>query len=71
MIKEYDKVKTLVEKNGYPAGTNGIVVSLYTSGPACEVELWDDENYPVDAKGISQHRTLTVSTTISISDIRM
>ena len=41
-------IKTLVEKNGYPAGTNGIVVSLYTSGPACEVELWDDENYPVD-----------------------
>ena len=48
MIKEYDKVKTLVEKNGYPTGTDGIVVSLYTSGPACEVELWDEDGYHVD-----------------------
>ena len=48
MIKENDKVKTLVEKDGYPIGTTGIVVSLYTSGPACEVEVWDEEDYPVD-----------------------
>lgn len=48
MIKEYDKVKTLVEKEGYPIGTTGVVVSLYKSGPACEVEIWDDENYPID-----------------------
>ena len=48
MIKENDKVKTLVEKDGYPIGTTGIVVSLYTSGPACEVEVWDDEDYPAD-----------------------
>ena len=48
MIKEYDKVKTLTEKNGYPSGTCGIVVSLYTSGPACEVEIWDADGYPVD-----------------------
>lgn len=48
MIKEYDKVRTLVEKENYPAGTIGVVVSLYTSGTACEVEVWDADNYPVD-----------------------
>ncbi len=48
MIKENDKVRTLVEKNGFPAGTTGVVISLYTSGPACEVELWDEDGYPED-----------------------
>ena len=48
MINEYMKVRTLVEKEGYPAGSLGIVVSLYTSGPACEVELWDANEYPID-----------------------
>jgi hypothetical protein len=48
MITENTKVKTLVERDGYPAGTIGIVVSLYTSGPACEVELWDETDYPMD-----------------------
>ncbi len=47
-VKEYDKVKTLVEKDGYPAGSFGVVVSLYSTGPACEVELWDERNYPID-----------------------
>ena len=48
MIKENTKVKTLVEKDGFPAGTTGVVVSLYKSGPACEVELWDDLENPLD-----------------------
>lgn len=48
MIKEYDKVKTLIEKEDYPIGTVGVVVSLYTSGPACEVEIWDEDDYPID-----------------------
>ena len=48
MIKEYDKVKTLITKEGFPAGTIGVVVSVYTTGPACEVELWNVDNYPVD-----------------------
>ena len=48
MAKEYDKVKTLVEKNGYSAGSVGVVVSIYSTGPACEVELWDANGYPVD-----------------------
>lgn len=48
MILENSKVKTLVERDGFPAGTVGVVVSLYSTGPACEVELWDREEYPVD-----------------------
>ncbi len=48
MIEEYSKIKTLVCKEGFPAGTIGIVVSFYNSGPACEVEVWDDDGYPVD-----------------------
>ena len=48
MVKEYDKVKTLVEKNGYPIGSVGVVDSTYSTGPACEVEIWDETEYPVD-----------------------
>ena len=48
MVKENTKVKTLVSKEGYPAGTIGVVVSLYSSGPACQVELWDETDYPMD-----------------------
>ena len=48
MIKEYTKVKTLVEKNKFKVGTIGIVVSLYPAGTACEVEVWNENNYPVD-----------------------
>ena len=48
MIAENTKVRTLVAKEGYPEGTIGVVVSLYSSGPACEVELWDETDYPVD-----------------------
>ena len=48
MIKENVKVRTLVEKEGFSIGTLGIVVSLYSNGPACEVELWNNENYPID-----------------------
>ena len=38
MITENTKVRTLVAKEGFPEGTIGVVVSLYSSGPACEVE---------------------------------
>lgn len=48
MIKENCKVRTLVPKDGFPAGTTGVVVSLYSSGPACEVEVWDESGYPAD-----------------------
>ena len=48
MLKENDRVRTLIEKEGFPIGTIGVIVSIYSSGPACEVELWDSNNYPVD-----------------------
>ncbi len=48
MIEENQRVQTLVEKNGFKVGTIGVVVSVYSLGPACEVELWDENNYPVD-----------------------
>ena len=48
MLTENMRVKTLVEKDGYKAGTLGVIVSIYTFGPACEVELWDKNNYPMD-----------------------
>lgn len=48
MLKENVRVRTLVEKEGFPVGTMGVIVSIYSSGPACEVEVWDSNNYPVD-----------------------
>ena len=48
ILKENDRVRTLVEKEGFPIGTIGVIVSVYSSGPACEVELWGSDNYPVD-----------------------
>ena len=37
MKKEYSRVRTLVEKNGFPAGSIGVIVSFYSAGSACEV----------------------------------
>ena len=48
MIKENQRVKTKVDKEGYLAGSIGVVVSLYSSGPACEVEIWGEDGYPED-----------------------
>ena len=48
MIKENTEVRTLIKKGKYPIGSIGVVVSLYSSGPACEVEIWDKDGYPVD-----------------------
>ena len=48
MIKEYDMVKTLVPKDGYPAGMIGVVVSIYSDNIGCEVEIWDETDYPLD-----------------------
>ena len=47
-MKEYTSVKTLIDKEGVPAGTIGVVVSVYSTGPACEVEVWDENRYPFD-----------------------
>ena len=48
MIREYDLVYTNVDKGEFPAGTKGIVVSLYENSSGCEVEIWDEKGYPVD-----------------------
>ncbi len=47
-IWERDIVKTLVERDGFPIGSKGVVVYVYEEGPACEVEIWNEKNYPVD-----------------------
>ena len=46
MIKENCLVRSLAARAGFPAGTLGVVVSLYSSGPACQVEVWDESGYP-------------------------
>lgn len=48
MIKEYDRVKTLIDKEKYLQGTIGVVVSFYKDSDACEVEIWNEQNYPID-----------------------
>ena len=48
MINENMRVKTLVEKEGYSIGTIGVVVSVYASGSACGVEVWNEDEYPID-----------------------
>jgi hypothetical protein len=47
-FKENDRVRTLVEKEGYPVGTIGVLVSVYADGKAGEVEVWDKTSYPMD-----------------------
>lgn len=47
-MTEGNIVKTLVEKEGYPAGSRGVIVSKYKGGPLFEVEIWDNNDYPVD-----------------------
>ena len=47
-IEEGMAVKTLVERKGYKAGSIGVVVSIYNDGTECEVEIWDETQYPVD-----------------------
>ena len=48
MIKEYDRVKTLVPKDGYPAGMIGVAVDIHEAMGGCEVEIWDETDYPMD-----------------------
>ena len=42
MYKELDVIKTTVDK-GIPKGSIGTIVSIYSSGPACEVEFLDKD----------------------------
>ncbi len=45
---EGDIVETKVEKEGYKAGTKGVVVHIFEGHEACVVEIWDATNYPID-----------------------
>ena len=47
-MKVYSRVRTLVEKDGFPIGSMGVIVSFYGTGPACEVEIWDNDMNPLD-----------------------
>lgn len=47
-FKEHDCVRTLVEKDGYPAFSHGVIVSFYGDSGFCEVELFDDGGDTVD-----------------------
>ncbi len=38
-IRERDIVKTLVDKDGFPKGSKGVVVYIYIDYPLCEVEI--------------------------------
>ena len=60
MLKENDRVKTLVEKEGFPEGTIGVVVSIYSVGPQCEVELWDADEYLLDVVTFSFDEIISV-----------
>lgn len=61
MLKENDRVKTLVEKEGFPAGTIGVVVSIYSEVTQCEVELWDADEYSLDVVTLSLDEILSIS----------
>jgi len=47
-IQQRDIVKTLASKKGFPTGSKGIVVSIYSGYPVCEVKIRDTMNYPID-----------------------
>ena len=58
MIKQYDLVKTLVQKRNHPAGTYGVAVEIIKVSNdghvGCIVELWDQYNYPYDSDGYDE-----------------
>lgn len=47
-IQERDIVRTLVDKEWVLKGSRGVVVLIYSGHPVCEVEIWDETNYPID-----------------------
>ena len=41
-------VRTLVEKQGYPAGTLGIIVDIFIDKKSCDVQLLDEHSHPAE-----------------------
>ena len=46
MFKEFDVVRTIIDKK-VPKGSVGTIVSVYSSGAACEVEFLDDKGMTI------------------------
>jgi len=47
-MKEYDMVRTLVEREGFKAGSKGIIVAFYLDGKGVDVEIQDSSGKPID-----------------------
>ena len=47
-FKKNDKVRTLVSRDGYPAGTVGLVVRVHLLDQTCDVRLIDERERPLD-----------------------
>ncbi len=67
MIKEYDRVRTLVDKTVcgrlYPKGTIGVVVDICPNKIACSVEIWDETKYPIDVVTYEMGEVETITAT--------
>ena len=51
-MKEYDIVKTLVDREGFIKGEKGVIISFYPNNVACSLEILDSNNYP---KGVATY----------------
>ena len=60
MIKENDRVKTLVESEGYKAGLIGVVIFVSPDGKYCDVELWGKDGYPIGVAGYETDKLLII-----------
>lgn len=47
-LVELDVVRTLVDRKGVPAGTEGTLVAIHGEGPGCEVEFRNSANCSAD-----------------------
>lgn len=60
MIKENDRVKTLVESEGYKAGLIGVVIFVSRDGKYCDVELLGEDGYPIGIAGYETDKLLII-----------
>lgn len=58
MIKENDRVKTLVESEGYKAGLIGVVIFVSPDVKYCDVELCGKDGYPIGVAGYETDKLL-------------
>lgn len=60
MIKENDRVKTLVESEGYKAGLIGVVIFVSQNSKYCDVELLGKDGYPIGVAGYETDKLLII-----------